>query len=124
MSAQVSEEILPYIEKTVEYAIQRGYENIRAAQIEGYEDPVTLERKQDGVSFMPDVTGYKHGKKCYFEVAVKSDDVTETVSKWRLLETLAGMRNSKLFLIIPRGNFRFTSDLVSTYNINAELVKL
>lgn len=124
MSEQILEEIAPLIQQTVDFASKRGYENIKAQHLEDFEDPISMERKQDGVTFVPDVTAYKHGKKCYFVVALKGGDVTQTVSKWRLLETLANMRGSKLFLMVPRGNFRFTNDLVSTYNINAELIKL
>lgn len=124
MSAPVLEEITPFVQKAVDFATQRGYENIRAQYLEDFEDPISMERKQDGATFVPDVTAYKHGKKCYFEIAMKGGDVTETVSKWRLLETLASMRGSKLFLFVPRGNFRFTNELVTTYNINAEIIKL
>lgn len=111
--------ILEAIEKVVN---PKGYEGIKA-NIEDYDTPSRLQRNEDEV-FIPDITGVKAGRKSYFEVAVKTETIQETVTKWKLLSSLARLRNGKLYLISPKGHFTFTQKLVKDYSIPATIVRM
>lgn len=111
------------IASVVKWAQSHGFKEIRA-NIEGYETPKSYERTQDNQVFTPDVTGINMFNKHYLEVAMKSNELTGDISKWKLLSELASMKGGKLYLMAPRGHFRFTRDMVSQYNIPAEVVKI
>lgn len=105
----------------------RGYKDIRA-NLEDYETPAKLTRQNkktnEDESFIPDVTAVINGRKSYFELAVKSDDVTQVVTKWKLLSDVARYKRGKLFLVTPRGHFAFADRLMKLHMIQAEVVKL
>ncbi len=102
----------------------RGYKDIRA-NLEDYDTPSKLSRAgEDDEAFIPDITGVLNGRKSYFELALKTDKVRPVVTKWKLLSNMAKFKNGKLFLIVPRGHFAFTSRLLNKYPIQAEVIKL
>jgi hypothetical protein len=111
--------ILEVIKKVVN---PKGYGGIKA-NVEDFETPSRLQRNEDEI-FIPDITGVKAGKKSYFEIAVKTEDVRDVVTKWKLLSSLARMRNGDLYLISPKGHFTFTQKLVRDNDIPATIVRL
>lgn len=102
----------------------KGFDQVKA-NMEGFETPSKIrDRKDPDKFFIPDVTGMINGRKSYFELAVKSEDAREVVTKWRLLSDLASFRNGKLYLAVPRGHMAFTNRILADYNIKAEVVKI
>ena len=103
---------------------KKGFDNIKA-NAEGYETPAKIRRSKDSEEyFIPDVTGEVNGRKSYFELGLKSDDVREVVTKWRLLSSLAAYKHGKLYLAVPRGHMAFTTRILADYPIQAEVVKI
>ncbi|MGB3547527.1 MAG: hypothetical protein WBA17_11165 [Saprospiraceae bacterium] len=103
---------------------RKGYQDIKA-NVEGYETPAKIRRSSEKEEFfIPDVTGELNGRKSYFEVALKTDDERELVTKWKLLSSLAGYKNGKLFLAVPRGHMAFTNRILEAYTIKAEIIKI
>lgn len=102
----------------------KGFDEVKA-NIEGYETPSKLQdRKNEGVFFIPDVTGVINGRTSYFELGMKTTDETSLVTKWRILSSLANFKNGKLYLAVPRGHMAFTNRLIADYQIQAEVVKI
>ncbi len=126
MLAQSKEENLDFIESLAEYVKKKGYQDIKVDLLEGFEAPSKLVRKNSDSEdiYTPDATASKRGRKDYFEVAIKGDETEKLASKWQLLGTIAKMKRGGLYIVIPRGHFRFASDLVKRYSIEAELIKL
>jgi hypothetical protein len=112
-----------FISSVISWAESHGFNNVRA-NIEGYEKPVSYERANDNLVFTPDVTAVNMYIKHYLEVAVKTDTNQRSISKWKLLSELAGMKGGKLYLMAPRGHVRFARDIVTQHNIQAEVVQM
>lgn len=103
----------------------RGFKDIKA-NIADYETPARLTRKSESgdEAFIPDVTGTLNGRKSYFELALKTDDEQQAVTKWKLLSNVARFKNGKFFLVVPRGHYAFANRLISQYTIEAEVLKM
>lgn len=114
------EEILAQIVKKLE---SQGYDNIKA-DIPGYEKPPQLKRQGTDDAFWPDATAVRNGRKSYFEIAKRTKEEIRLVGKWKLLSTLAQIKNGELQIFIPRGELSFTRRITTKYNLNAELIKL
>lgn len=112
-----------FINQVIERIQNKGFKNIKAIDAE-YEDPKTFKNLNTGNTIMPDATATKNGRKHYFEVALKAKKVQRVVSKWKLLSTLAGTKNAKLHLYVPKGHKAFTNKLVMNYGINAKVIPL
>ena len=112
-----------FIPLAVKWAKAHGFKEIQA-NMEGYDTPKSYERSADNTRFTPDVTGVNMFNRHYLEVSVKTEELRGSISKWKLLSELAGMKGGKLYLLAPKGHVRFTKDLVDQYNIPAEVVKI
>jgi hypothetical protein len=112
-----------FIPLVVKWAQAHGFKEIQA-NIEGYETPKSYERAADNLKFTPDVTGVNMFNRHYLEVSMKTDQLRGSISKWKLLSELAGMKGAKLYLMAPRGHVRFTREVIEQYNIPAEVVKI
>ncbi|GAB3998111.1 hypothetical protein GCM10028807_44930 [Spirosoma daeguense] len=112
-----------YIEQVANWARIRGFVDIKA-NIEGFPKPGGYGRKQDGQSFIPDVTGSQFDHKSYFEVVLKTNNVDELLSKLKLLSQLAALNGGQLYLMAPKGHMPFTKNLIADSRITAELVNL
>ena len=71
---------------------------------------------------MLDATGVSRGRKSYFEIALKTEDVRRRISKWMLLSTMALMKGGKLFLFAPKGHKTFAEKVVKKHLLNAEII--
>ncbi len=107
----------------IEKVKKQGYDNIRA-DLSDYESPHPLIGKTNKVDFTPDATATKNEGKAYFEISTKMDNPNELINKWKLLETLAGMKNGTLQIYVPHGHMKFTQELVKENNIQAKIVKI
>jgi hypothetical protein len=112
-----------FIPQVVKWAKAHGFKEIQA-NMEGYETPKSYERAADNARFIPDVTGVYMFNRHYLEVSMKTDQLRGSISKWKLLSELAGMKGAKLYLLAPRGHVRFTREMTELYNIPAEIVRL
>lgn len=112
------------LQRVIENVEKEGYTEIRAA-IADREMPAKLISQNNDDIFIPDVTAQsKYGGKAYFEISKKIGETTKLVNKWKLLSTLAEIKNGIFRIFVPHGAMRFTRELVNRYNINAELVKI
>ncbi|MEO9476053.1 MAG: hypothetical protein ABJG41_10975 [Cyclobacteriaceae bacterium] len=102
---------------------KQGFSDIRA-DLEDYEAPHQITGKTNDVNFTPDLTAVKDESKNYFEIAQKIENTRDLVNKWKLLETLASMKNGTFQIYVPHGQMKFTQELVAAHNIKATLVKL
>ncbi|WP_236975163.1 hypothetical protein [Membranihabitans maritimus] len=117
------EEKRDYIEKAVEYAKGKGFKEFKA-KIDEYDDPKAFTKVSSDNEVLPDFTAKRRGKKHYFDIAMKTDNVQALVTKWKLLNQLAEIKNSKLILFAPRGHKAFTERLTKQYKIDADVLAL
>ncbi len=110
------------IEVAVDWAKKRGFKSIKA-NLEDYETPAQFSR-ENGNPIIPNVTGMQSSGKSYVEVATKTENVQELISKWKLLSTVASVKGGKLYLLAPRGHKAFTENIVKDYNLDARVVSL
>lgn len=118
MSQSASKET--FREKLVNWAKTRRFTNIKA-NMEGHEKPTAYSKPDEEKPYVPDATGVKLGVKSYFEVAMKSDNNERVIRKWKLLSTLAEMRNGKLYLFAPKGHKAFVTSIVKERNLRASV---
>lgn len=113
----------PLLKKAIEYVENRGFKNIKT-KLDGYESPNSFAQKKKDNEYTPDITAENARGKFYFEIAQKTDKVNSLVSKWKLLATLAEMKNGGFCILVPYGLNKFTEDLVNNYKIDANLIKM
>lgn len=119
-----STEYKELLKRAVNHVVSRGFSSVKA-ELEGYEHPTHyLGQKDRKVNYCPDITAVNGKGKFYFEIAKKTESTRELVSKWKLLETMAELKNGKLNILVPFGQNRFAQDLITEHNINAKLIKL
>jgi len=112
------------LNKVLENIEKSGFESIRADYME-LEKPARLVGQSNEDVFIPDATALtKNGSKAYFEISRKVDEPQKLVNKWKLLSTLAEIKNGVFKIFVPHGAMRFTKELVNRYNIKADLVKI
>ncbi len=121
MSKAVSKE--SFIDEMLHWVKTHSYSKIRANQ-EGFEAPTSYRQPEEDDVFVPDITAVKLGTKNYFELALKTDDPERTIRKWKLLSTIAEMKNGTLYLFAPRGHKAFTSKIVEKRNLNAKVISI
>lgn len=104
------------------YVSRNSFTDVRA-NMDGFEAPSALSNKESEDRIVPDITAVKRGAKWYIELVRKDGDTTRTVSKWKLLGTIAKARGGELVLICPSGSFAFAERLVKQHDIAAQIVK-
>ncbi len=121
----MSEKDAKLYEKAVEWVKRKGYSKVKA-NLDDFEKPTSFKQPggDDDDMITPDITAVMRGNKCYFEIALKSDDKREVVTKWKLLDRLASMKEGKFYLFTPHGHRAFADRLVKKHDINAVLVSL
>jgi hypothetical protein len=112
------------LNKVLENIEKSGFESIKADFPE-MEKPARLVGQSNEDIFIPDATALtKTGSKAYFEISRKVDEPQKLVNKWKLLSTLAELKNGVFKIFVPHGAMRFTREIVNRYNIKADLVKI
>ncbi|MEZ5031162.1 MAG: hypothetical protein R2787_07165 [Saprospiraceae bacterium] len=120
----MNEEKKIYLRKALDWVEKRDYQEVRSV-MDGYEAPMSFTSSTSQLEVQPDITALKNGSsKTYIDVAMKSDSPEDTVTRWKLLSTLATMKNGQFFLLIPRGHKAFTSGLVETHGLEAKMVSI
>lgn len=110
-----------YFDKALEWVAKKPTSSVKA-QLEGYDPPQIFKNKNSGEGVQADISFESHaGARSYTDIALKTDEPQELVTRWKLLSIMAGMKNGKLYLLTPKGHKMFTQKLVDTYNINATI---
>ncbi|MCK8495624.1 MULTISPECIES: hypothetical protein [Spirosoma] len=112
-----------YIQQAANWAKAHGFIDIMA-NADGYPTPGGYGRQQDGLSFIPDVTGKQFEQKSYFEVILKTSPVDELLSKLKLLSQLALLSGGELYLLAPKGHLPFAKSVAIQSRITANWVIL
>lgn len=110
-------------EKALHWAKKNGFSNLRANTDE-YETPAGFTRKDSSDAYVPDISGSRRGGKCYVEIALKTEENANQVSKYKLLSTMASIKSGKLYLLAPKGHKAYVDKMVKQYNISAEVISL
>jgi len=118
-----SEKYQESMQQAINYVKNLGFDDIKA-RFEDYEEPTTLKMQNSDVEFTPDITATKYGNKHYFEIADRTEGLTEVVSKWQLLSTLAKMKKGEFKVFVPYGSMKYTNDILLNKEIKADIVKL
>ena len=118
-----SKKIHDWMLKAVELVESRGFTDVKS-KLDGYEDPISFDKKGDDTNYTPDITAEENHGKAYFELARKTDEVTSLVSKWKLLSTIAKMKKGSFHIIVPYGQNKFTQEILDKYPVEADLIKL
>lgn len=113
----------PLLKKALKYVEARGFQDIKT-KLDGYESPNSFAQKKEDNEYTPDITAQNNKGKFYFEIAQKTDEVTRLVSKWKLLSTLAQMKKGTFSILVPYGMNKFTEELIDTYKIDANVIKM
>lgn len=121
-----TEEYNELAQLAINYVKRSGFEDIRA-DIEGYESPASLKMVSQELTLTPDFTAKRGSDKYYFELVVKNgaeDEQNMLVSKWKALEMIAKMKGGRLTLLVPRGSYKYASELIEGHGIGAKLTKM
>ncbi|MFN8347391.1 MAG: hypothetical protein U0X91_20470 [Spirosomataceae bacterium] len=112
-----------YLPKVIEWVKRNGFDEIRA-NMEGFTTPVAYEQQNGQVRLIPDVTAKSLFEKSYFEIVLKSEDLSKMVIKLHLLSVLAHYKGGRLFLMAPAGHFNFAKSIAEKYNIYSKIIKI
>ncbi|HBK71865.1 MAG TPA: hypothetical protein DDZ39_09470 [Flavobacteriaceae bacterium] len=112
-----------FIQESVSYIQNLGYENIKA-DIDGYDTPKAYHRKGTDFTIIPDIVAEKAGRKHYFEISLKSEKPNLLKSKWRFLDVLTRMKDNRFKIITYRGHYKFTQDMLEDINLVKDVIKL
>jgi len=112
-----------FIQESVSYIENLGYENIKA-DIEGYDTPKSYHKKGSDFVITPDIVAEKAGRKHYFEISLKSESPNLLKSKWRFLDVLTRMKDNRFKIITYRGHYKFTQDMLDDINLIKNVIKL
>ncbi len=110
-------------ERAITWAKKHGFSNIKA-NTEDYEIPAGFTRKGETEAYVPDISGSKLGGKSYVEIALKTEDNDDQVSKYKLLSTMASIKSGKLYLLAPKGHKAYVDKMVKQYNISADVISI
>jgi len=113
-------------EQVIKFAKKSGYHDIKA-DFSGYTSPASISMVSNDMTLTPDFTARRGEGKYYFELVVKSgkeEDQNTLISKWKVLQSMARMKGGCLRLFVPRGSYKFATELMQNHHIEAELTKL
>ncbi|MCI5083667.1 MAG: hypothetical protein MRY78_18360 [Saprospiraceae bacterium] len=120
----MAEENTTVIDDALSWVKKKGYSKIKASGIEDLESPSSFMLKEEAISLSPEITAVRNGRKSYFDIASKEEDKKILISKWKLMEQLARIKNGNFFIFVPFGLKAFTERICKKHNINAQLVSL
>ncbi|PTM08211.1 MAG: hypothetical protein DA407_08655 [Bacteroidetes bacterium] len=113
-----------FLENSISYLKNLGYENIKA-DIDGYETPKSYLKKGSDISVTPDIVAEKEGRKHIFEISLKTSKTKLLKSKWLFLNALSALKSHRFRLITTKGHYKFTDKMLSDINLtNKNLIKI
>lgn|SRR5690625_850562 len=123
MLEKEKEENKEFLQESVEYLQNLGFEDIKA-DLEGFASPKTYAKKGSDVVIAPDIVANRAGVKHYFDISLKTDATNKLKSKWKFLDTITRMRNQRFNIITRRGHYKFTDEILKDLNMEKEYIKL
>lgn len=125
MEIEIAAEKMPFLEKAVTWVRSKGYNDIKTVlDLDEFDTPKSFTQSSTNSVIAPDITGISMGRKCYFEVALKSENERQVVNKWKLLSHLAGAKQGKLIIFAPHGHKAFAKRIIEDNQILAEILPL
>jgi hypothetical protein len=121
--SRIKENYVKKVSRVIENVKKQGFTDIRA-DIGDYEKPPRLIGKSKKIDYVPDVVASKNGTKGYFEISKKEKDSGKLINKWSALSALAEIRDGVFRIYVPHGHMKFTRQLLTSYDIKAEVIKL
>lgn len=112
-----------FLNQTVNYLENRGYNNIKAA-VDGYESPKSFVKKGSDVVVTPDIVAQKMGIRYYFELSVKSEKPNLLKSKWMFLDALSKRNASRFKIVTTKGHYKFTNTMLEDLNLEKNMIKI
>ncbi|EKF56792.1 hypothetical protein I215_01220 [Galbibacter marinus] len=112
-----------FLNRTVEYLQNRGFNNIKA-DLEGYEIPKSFTKKGSDVVITPDIVADKNGIKHFFEISLKSEKPNLLKSKWMFLDVLSKMKSYRFKIITTKGHYKFTNAMLDDLNMDKKMIKI
>ena len=116
MTFNDKEQYSDFLESSVAYLKNLGYENIKA-DLEGFETPKSYHKKGSDISITPDIVAEKEGRKHIFDISLKTSKTNLLKSKWLFLNTLSALKSHSFRLITTRGHYKFTDEMLSDINL-------
>ncbi len=115
-----------HLEKAMEWVSKRKTLSVRSRFGEGELEPTQFfHSKSTETKIQPDISFVSpNGAKSYTEIALKTEDARDKVTRWKLLSLLATSRKGKLFLLTPKGHKMFTQKLVEDHKIVATIYSI
>jgi len=124
MTFNDKEEHSDFLETSVTYLQNLGYQNIKA-DIEGFETPKSYHKKGSDISITPDIVAEKEGRKHIFDISLKTSKTNLLKSKWIFLNTLSALKSHHFRLITTRGHYKFTDEMLNDINLtDKKLIKI
>jgi len=124
MTFNDKEQYSDFLESSVAYLKNLGYENIKA-DLEGFETPKSYHKKGSDISITPDIVAEKEGRKHIFDISLKTSKTNLLKSKWLFLNTLSALKSHSFRLITTRGHYKFTDEMLSDINLtDKKLIKI
>lgn len=113
-----------FLNDSVNYLKQHGFENIKA-NTEGYEIPKSYAKVGSDIVIIPDIVAEKDGKKHIFDIGLKSSEPKLLKSKWLFLNTLSNLKSHQFRLFTTRGHYKFTNEMLDNINLDQKkLIKI
>ena len=113
-----------FLNKSISYLEQQGYEHIKA-DVEGYPKPKSYLKKGSDIIVTPDIVDQKEGRKHIFDIGLKTTKPNLLKSKWLFLNTLSTIKSHKFKLITTRGHYKFTNEMLDAINLDRKrLIKI
>jgi hypothetical protein len=112
-----------FLNQTVNYLENRGFNNIKAA-LDGYETPKSFVKKGSDVVVTPDIVAQKMGIRYYFELSVKSEKPNLLKSKWMFLDALSKRNSSRFKIVTTKGHYKFTNTMLDDLNLEKNMIKI
>ncbi len=108
-----------YFEKAHTWAQRKAIDTIKSVS-EGYEDPKVFVNQTSKEEIQADMSFITSGgAKHYTDIALKEDNVSKLVTRWKLLSMMATAKRGKLHLLTPKGHKMFAQKTIDKYNISA-----
>lgn len=112
-----------FLNRTIQYLENRGYDNIKA-DLEGYQTPKSFTKKGSDVVITPDIVADKNGIKHFFEISFKSEKPNLLKSKWMFLDVLSKMKSYRFKIITTKGHYKFTHSMLDDLNMDKKMIKI
>ncbi len=110
--------------KAIIWVTKKGFKEIKA-NTEDYETPAAFIQPNAEKSIVPDISGRVNGSRSYAEIVSKEENEQTTITKWKLLGSVAARKGGKLYLLASRGYKTFAEQVVKNYNLqNAHVVSI